>query len=40
VIIVESAERRGVHLSFLDFARAGVPLTIVQVGIYWGFLGP
>jgi Na+/H+ antiporter NhaD/arsenite permease-like protein len=40
VIIVESAERRGVHLSFLDFARAGVPLTIVQAAIYWLFLRP
>jgi Na+/H+ antiporter NhaD/arsenite permease-like protein len=40
VIIAESAERRGVHLSFLDFARAGVPLTLVQVAIFWLFLSP
>jgi Na+/H+ antiporter NhaD/arsenite permease-like protein len=38
VIIVESADRRGVHLSLLEFARVGVPLTASQVGIYWVFL--
>jgi Na+/H+ antiporter NhaD/arsenite permease-like protein len=38
VIIVESADRRGVHVSLLDFARVGVPLTALQVGIYWLFL--
>lgn len=38
VIIVESADRRGVHLSLLEFARVGVPLTALQVGIYWVFL--
>jgi Na+/H+ antiporter NhaD/arsenite permease-like protein len=38
VIIIESADRRGAHLSLLDFARVGVPLTAVQVGIYWMFL--
>lgn len=38
VIIVESADRRGVHLSLLEFARLGVPLTALQVGIYWVFL--
>jgi Na+/H+ antiporter NhaD/arsenite permease-like protein len=39
VIIVESADRRGTHLSFLDFARVGVPLTALQVAVYWAFLG-
>ncbi len=38
VIIVESADRRGVHLSLLEFARVGIPLTLVQVAIYWAFL--
>ncbi len=38
VIIVESADRRGVHLSLLEFARVGIPLTALQVGIYWVFL--
>jgi Na+/H+ antiporter NhaD/arsenite permease-like protein len=39
VIIVESADRRGVHLSFLQFARVGVPLTGLHAAIYWLFLG-
>jgi Na+/H+ antiporter NhaD/arsenite permease-like protein len=39
VIIVQKAERHSrVSLSFLQFARAGIPLTIVQTGIYWLFL--
>jgi Na+/H+ antiporter NhaD/arsenite permease-like protein len=38
VIIVESADRRGVHLSLLEFARVGIPLTAIQVAIYWLFL--
>jgi len=38
VIIVESADRRGVHLSLLEFARLGIPLTLVQIAIYWAFL--
>ncbi|MDD3518142.1 MAG: SLC13 family permease [Chromatiales bacterium] len=37
VIIVESAERQGETLTFIDFARIGVPLTIVQAGIYYVF---
>jgi Na+/H+ antiporter NhaD/arsenite permease-like protein len=38
VIIVESADRRGVHLSFLQFARVGIPVTGLHVAIYWLFL--
>lgn len=38
VIIVESADRRGVHLSFLQFARVGVLVTGLHVAIYWLFL--
>jgi len=39
VIIIQNAERRcGESLSFAEFARAGVPLTIACVGIYWLFL--
>jgi Na+/H+ antiporter NhaD/arsenite permease-like protein len=39
VIIIENAERRaGVTLSFAEFARAGVPLTVVCVAVYWVFL--
>ena len=39
VIIIQNAERRcGVTLTFAEFARAGVPLTAVCVGVYWLFL--
>ena len=39
VIIVQKAERHShVTLSFMQFARAGIPLTVVQVGVYWCFL--
>jgi Na+/H+ antiporter NhaD/arsenite permease-like protein len=38
VIIVQRAERRGTALRFLDFARAGIPLTLLQTGVYWLFL--
>jgi len=38
VIIVQRAERRGTGLRFLDFARAGIPLTLLQASIYWLFL--
>jgi len=39
VIIVESADRRGVHLSLLQFACVGIPVTALHVAIYWLFLG-
>jgi len=38
VIIIQNAENEGEILTFLEFARVGVPLTIVQVGIYWVWL--
>jgi Na+/H+ antiporter NhaD/arsenite permease-like protein len=38
VIIVQRAERRGATLHFLDFARAGIPLTLLQAVVYWLFL--
>jgi Na+/H+ antiporter NhaD/arsenite permease-like protein len=38
VIIVQRAERRGTALRFLDFARAGIPLTLLQTSVYWLFL--
>jgi len=42
IIIVQTAERRGrVRLSFVDFARVGIPLTVLNVLVYalslhWG----
>jgi Na+/H+ antiporter NhaD/arsenite permease-like protein len=39
VIIIQNAEKKsGATLSFWDFVRIGVPLTIVNVGVYWLFL--
>ena len=38
VIIVQRAERHGAQLSFATFALAGVPLALVQVGVYWAYL--
>lgn len=38
VIIVQRAERRGATLRFPDFARAGIPLTLLQTSVYWLFL--
>jgi len=39
VIIIQNAERKGGHsLSFVEFARVGIPLTLVSVLVYWLFL--
>ncbi len=40
VIIIQNAERRSnISLGFIEFARIGVPLTIVQILVYWIFIG-
>jgi Na+/H+ antiporter NhaD/arsenite permease-like protein len=38
VIIIQRAESRGETLGFWEFARVGIPLTIVNGAIYWLFL--
>jgi Na+/H+ antiporter NhaD/arsenite permease-like protein len=39
VIIIQNAEKRGAHgLGFFEFARVGVPLTLVNGLVYWLFL--
>ncbi|OPX74314.1 MAG: Citrate transporter [Methanosaeta sp. PtaB.Bin018] len=38
IIIIQNAERSGETLTFLEFARVGVPLTILNVLVYWIFL--
>lgn len=39
VIIIQNAEKRsGETLTFLEFAKAGIPLTIIDVAVYWLFL--
>jgi Na+/H+ antiporter NhaD/arsenite permease-like protein len=38
VIIIQNAERSGETLTFLEFARVGVPLTALNIIVYWLFL--
>jgi Na+/H+ antiporter NhaD/arsenite permease-like protein len=38
VIIIQNAERNGETLTFLEFAKVGIPLTIANILIYWMFL--
>jgi Na+/H+ antiporter NhaD/arsenite permease-like protein len=38
VIIIQNAEKSGETLTFLEFARVGIPLTAIQVGIFWLWL--
>ncbi len=38
VIIIQNAEKQGETLTFFEFARVGVPLTVVQLGVYWAGL--
>ena len=38
VIIIQNAEQKsGETLSFLEFVKIGIPLTIVNILIYWLF---
>ena len=38
VIIIQNAEKQGETISFMEFAKVGIPLTILQVAVYWIFL--
>ncbi len=39
VIIIQNAEKRsGITLTFLEFLKVGLPLTILNVAVYWLFL--
>ena len=38
VIIVQNAEHRGVTLTFVEFARVGIPLTLLGIAVYSLFL--
>jgi Na+/H+ antiporter NhaD/arsenite permease-like protein len=38
VIIIQNAEKQGQTLTFLEFAKTGIPLTMLQIGIYWAWL--
>jgi len=38
VIIIQNAEQRGVTLTSLEFARVGIPLTTLNLAVYWLFM--
>jgi Na+/H+ antiporter NhaD/arsenite permease-like protein len=38
VIIIQNAEKSGETLTFLEFARVGIPLTAINVLVYWQLL--
>jgi Na+/H+ antiporter NhaD/arsenite permease-like protein len=38
VIIIQNAEKRGSTLSFLEFVKIGVPLTLLNAAVYWAYL--
>jgi len=38
VIIIQNAEKKGETLTFFEFAKVGLPLTVINVLVYWGFL--
>lgn len=39
VIIIQNAEKRASEgLTFFEFARIGIPLTLINVFVYWLFL--
>jgi len=39
VIIIQNAEKKsGATITFLEFARVGIPLTFINAIIYWVFL--
>jgi Na+/H+ antiporter NhaD/arsenite permease-like protein len=35
VIIIQNAEKKGETLTFVDFARIGIPLTIINIMVYY-----
>jgi Na+/H+ antiporter NhaD/arsenite permease-like protein len=40
VIVIQNAEKKeNQTLSFWEFSRVGIPLTIINVAVYWLFLG-
>jgi Na+/H+ antiporter NhaD/arsenite permease-like protein len=39
VIVIQNGERLGVHLGFWEFARLGVVLTLLQMMLFYPFLG-
>lgn len=38
IIIIQNAEKQGETISFLEYARVGFPLTVLNTIVYWLFL--
>jgi Na+/H+ antiporter NhaD/arsenite permease-like protein len=38
VIIIQNAEKQGETLTFFEFAKVGIPLTVLQLVVYWAAL--
>ena len=38
VIIIQNAEKRGETITFMEFAKIGIPLTLANTLVYWLFL--
>jgi Na+/H+ antiporter NhaD/arsenite permease-like protein len=38
VIIIQNAEKQGQTLTFIEFAKIGIPLTTLQLMVYWAWL--
>jgi Na+/H+ antiporter NhaD/arsenite permease-like protein len=38
VIIIQNAEKQGETLTFFEFAKVGIPLTVLQIVVYWAGL--
>ena len=38
VIIIQNAEKQGETLTFFEFLKVGLPITVIQIAIYWGWL--
>lgn len=39
VIIIQNAETQGETVTFYEFAKVGIPLTVIQALVYWIWLG-
>jgi Na+/H+ antiporter NhaD/arsenite permease-like protein len=38
VIIIQNAEKQGETITFFEFLKVGLPLTVLQVMVYWAWL--
>lgn len=38
VIIIQNAEKHNQTISFIEFVKVGIPLTLLQIAVYWIFL--